>query len=585
MKPFYQNVAIIYSKETLRLNIKEAEELNEIYAFEGSRGHVHWLKGEHAYLAVNGLSNILRRLGIKFDVIYDFDATENILANYDFIFIPDAQHLPDLAFKGITERIKKGEKFIISGKSNIDPSLYGAETFGYKRLPNFTGIKWIDESTCIKDKNPLVFSCPGYTVHLIKSNSRSESLGKLAVFTCEDGSSKDIVKLSDYDAVVATDNTIYFALPVFEYIGALLQGHMSFEKTRDVIGESANFYIDTLAICLRQILSNRGFNDMFKVKHRIWGSYDNVLILRHDTDSSRDTTYPDYESKNNIPSTYPVLLDKNYKFWINRLRKDSSFELSFHFTSAKSGFLRRLISPKAPMPVKKLIVKDGIIKQLKKASRICNFDFHTIHRHGHFFYYPETLEALDYMFEQFRNILCSQVMFRSVMYSYADSRNPEKITVSHPDTSVPFWFPFKLIMASVEEHRELRGWDCTEFIEPDKKIIDLCIEKAKLLSGGVYTMGFHPAHTQNKTFGEEGSYGCFLYCVERARENKWWIATYKMVLDKLNDWQDLRIRSADGEVTLFNNSSRTIKDIVIESSGLMHHVDALAAHQKETLVL
>ena len=72
-------------------------------------------------------------------------------------------------------------------------------------------------------------------------------MGKLAIVASDDESSYDAVKLSEYDAIAATGNTIYFAQPVFEYVGALMQGHASFEEIRDLTGEPANFYIDSLA--------------------------------------------------------------------------------------------------------------------------------------------------------------------------------------------------------------------------------------------------------------------------------------------------------------------------------------------------
>ena len=585
MSSFRQNAAIVYSRQSLKENIKEAQESGKVYRFEGTRGLMHWLAGEHAYLAVNGLSSILRRLGVKFDLIFDSDATEKVLQSYNFIFVPDAPVLSGIALENISKWTHRGGKLIVSGRTNIDLSLCGVKAYGFDSPSHFIGIKWKEDLECIRDKNPFILSCPQYTVNMVRSDDQSASLGKLVMFTKAGNRTKGGVELLEYDAIVITKNTIYFAPPIFEYIGALLQGHISFEPARKMIGKNANFYIDTIAFYMRQILIHYEFKDIFKVRHRVWGNNDNVLILRHDSDSSRDTTYLNYELKHNITSTYPIKLDNNCRFWLDELDEDTSIETAFHFSTTMEGFLRYLFSPKGPAPSKKLMVKDGIIRQAKKAAKVHGFNFSTVHRHGHFFYYPETVEALDSLFGQLHNILGSQTMFRYIMYKYIDSRFSEKNAVSHPDTSIPFWFPFKLFLATIEEHRELRGWECTEFIEPDEKAMDLAIEGSKLLPGGVYTMGFHPAHTRGKAFNKEGNYKWFLYCVEHAQQNSWWIANYKMVLERLNDWQNLRLRILTDRAILYNDSDREIKEIFIENNGSRLKLDSIKPQKTQTLYL
>ena len=57
------NVAIIYSEASRQAFTAKAKAEDELYTFRGSRATLHWIKGEEAYLAVNGCASILRRLG------------------------------------------------------------------------------------------------------------------------------------------------------------------------------------------------------------------------------------------------------------------------------------------------------------------------------------------------------------------------------------------------------------------------------------------------------------------------------------------------------------------------------------------
>lgn len=245
-----------------------------------------------------------------------------------------------------------------------------------------------------------------------------------------------------------------------------------------------------------------------------------------------------------------------------------------------------MLSPGKPQACKAMITSGGIARQVRQASCLGGFKFSTVHRHGHFFYYPETVEALDQMFRSSPFVTGSQTMFRFVMHRYsADPAFREEIVTTHPDVSVPFWFPFKSYIATTREHRELGGWECGQFIEPDEKTVDMALKRSRLLEGGVYTLGFHPAHAKSSVIRDGGDYPWFLHAIDAAKKNGWWITNYKNALDKLNDWQDIRMRVSEDSVSLFNGSARDIKDVMIDVDGIKRRVGVIPANRTETIPL
>ena len=82
------NVAIIYSEASREAFAAKAKAEDELYTFRGSRATLHWIKGEEAYLAVNGCASILRRLGVKFDILNENEGLPGLLNEYYTSLLP-----------------------------------------------------------------------------------------------------------------------------------------------------------------------------------------------------------------------------------------------------------------------------------------------------------------------------------------------------------------------------------------------------------------------------------------------------------------------------------------------------------------
>lgn len=409
-------VAVCFSEQVRQELIAEAKSNDAIYKFQTSNGSLRWLKGEYAYLKANGCISILRRLGIKADIV---DVGK--LSEYRTVFTPDSLY--------------------IDGKEILS-----------------------------------------------------------------------------------------FPLHLFEDIGGLLQGHINFEPLRQRLGGS-DFYLDRLAYKIKERLEhNIGLLDGVRYP---WGNHSNVLVVRHDTDISNNTVYLDYEIKNGIPATYTVL-PYNYKFWAEQIKAHKELiEVSWHWSSL--GSIPFLTSHRSS---KRKSTNEGISNQIIEGYKAIT-DMETTHKHGDAFYYPESIYANGIAYEEHSKLLGMGNMFCYHMMKWGNTPvHKEEYVVSNPHVSIPFWYPFHLVISSVEEYKILRGWDISMFMEPTPSVIDSIFDNAGKLPGGVYMVDYHPLRAKRNMNYRDDPFEWYKYLVERAKDEGWLIATYRDVLKRLNEWEN-----------------------------------------------
>lgn len=306
-----------------------------------------------------------------------------------------------------------------------------------------------------------------------------------------------------------------FDWSLFEYAGSVLQGHRRASGAPD-----DHFHLDKLAWQVREQLRDWGCE---LDAESPWGDHQNVLVLRHDTDSSTDRTYLDYEVEHEVPATYAILRDRNRAMYLSAIAPHPFLEASFHYTSRRRLGLDRL-----------LLVGKGIDRQVQKANQL-GIPSATLHKHGHRFYYPETIEALDYVYGSSPEVVGMGTMARCQNLRYSGDRSmADSYTIQPPNVSVPFWFPFHLVMPRVAGHKVLRGWDCSHFMEPTPGLVNAIFRNASMLPYGVYMLGFHPAHARSDTFRLGGNFPWFRYAVEEAQKRGWLIANYRTVCEALS---------------------------------------------------
>ncbi len=318
------------------------------------------------------------------------------------------------------------------------------------------------------------------------------------------------VRQQDFDYVFRP--TDYF-VPSLADVGRALQGE---EHRRNL---DPLFGLDQAAAKLKEVLKIDGGECP-------WGGHQNVLVIRHDTDSSFDQTYLDYERDHNIPATYAVLPDRNCNSWLRVL--PPLVEKAWHWSSLDSVPCIAAVRPSWGKTTGK-----GISRQVAGGERRIS-DLRTAHKHGNTFFFPETIDAMDYAYRQHPNLLGMGTMFRWNLDRYGGESSE---IVKQPGVGVPFWFPYKLMMTTTEEWRPLRGWDMGMLVEPDPDVTEQMFANAERLPGGVYMVCYHPAHARTDTFKVGGCFPWFRMLVERAQAEGWWIATYRDVLTRLNEWE------------------------------------------------
>jgi hypothetical protein len=534
-KAHHCGVGLLYSRLALSKCLEAAKRLDAIYTFNGAEGTTHWLKGEYAYLASNGAASLLRRLCIKFDWLTDEDLTEaKNLERYQTLIVPHAVALPAHAHKVLVAWVNQGGYLLGTGQTDLPVELLGLSRLEWYRPEGYTAIRYGEDD--------LIAGYRGYTVGICQPASGSQVLASAyEVLNPQEGVNwRTGHPLGP--GVIRTKQVLYIALPLFETFGAMLQGHVDFEEMRSW-GHRYK-YLDWLGHFVKRILEDSNWKHLWSIRVKPWGEYRGVVVLRHDVDQSSDMTYLDFERENQIPATYAILDDTHRRHWLRAVATHPEAEAAYHFDTGphKTALLDMLLRGTRGISsnIPKKISGKGLWKQVKKARDVLRIPISTSQRHNSLFFYPEIVDAMDYLYRQETEVLGLGTMFRFTNTMFGgQKRNGWTYVVQHPDTSVPFWFPFKLWYASTNHHHALRGWDITHVLEPELWLTEHLLKQEEYLEEGVYTLGFHPAHCWGKSFNQEGNWGWFKYAVELGQSRGFLFANCKEVFERLNQWEYL----------------------------------------------
>ena len=542
-KGHHFGVGLLYSRLSVSKCVETARRLDAIYTFNGATGRVQWLKGEYAYLAPNGVASVLRRLCVKFSWVTDEDITDpKNLEHYHTLIVPHAVAIPARAHKILSAWVNQGGHLLVTGQTDLPVELLGLSSLEWYQPKGYTAIQY--------GKYHLIIGYRGYTVGICQPASGSRVLASAHEVMDVQERIDDRMSHPLGPGVVRTERVLYVSLPLFETFGAMLQGHVNFEDMRDW-GHRYK-YLDWVGRFVKNILEEMGWNNLWRVRMKPWGQYRGAIVLRHDTDESSDMTYLDFERANQIPATYAILDDTRRQRWLKAVDTHPKAETAYHFdTAAQKNTLSEMFlggSIGVPHKVPKEISGKGLWKQVKKARDVLGIPILTSQRHKPFFFYPEIVDGMDYLYKQESEVLGLGTMFRftNIMFG-GQKKNGCTYVVKHPDTSVPFWFPFKLWYASTHDHHALRGWDITHVLEPEPWLTEHLLKQEEYLEEGVYTLGFHPAHCWGKRFHPEGNWEWFKYAVELGQSQGFLFANCKEIFERLDQWEHLGFSLFEGE--------------------------------------
>ena len=364
-----------------------------------------------------GLTNFLRRMGAGF-------ACSNKLANlnldgFDILFIAGNFIFKDSEIKNLKHWAEKdsNRKIIISEYSNIISDVFDSPVSLEKPESPYWPL-----SIDFKGKKALV-SFPKYSCLKFENNQDLKYIKKHRLFITKGDFLRPEFSIFDKNGaeflIYQFKNYIALTVPVFKILGDIFLGQMSIENFKN--WQNPLFCLDEFILNLKEIIEdalgtkiNVDTNAISDNDHR------GTIVLRHDVDSSRDISYLEYELENKIPATYALLVDKNTKFWLSKLRNKPDIEISFHYNTVDEGSIFTKIANRSfknesqYKPFIKGITGSGLYRQYLKAKS-SGIYAETLNRHGPFIVLPDFYDAMEYLCRREPAVLGGGSLFRGII--------------------------------------------------------------------------------------------------------------------------------------------------------------------------
>ena len=585
MRPRGHQVAVLWSRGSRDAYAAEAAARGETYTFTDARGNPRtWLKGEWAYLAPNAASLLLARCNLKHDVVEESQLTDESLAGYRALLIPDAGHLAAGTAERIERWLRGGERrLIVSGKTNLPARLLGLSASAPAPVTGYTGWQWLPGSPFAgADWEPrYVTGYAGHGASRVTPLPGSRVLADLVELTGDLTTADTATVTRLGPAVVLTERTAYIANPVFELLGGMLQAHLNVEAVRH--WANPTHWGDTIVFFLRRILLEAGLEPLWQTRLRSFGTYDGVLSFRHDVHGALDFDFLDYQIQNLIAASYDIedpahstnISEAQAAEWVARTTRHSFIEPALHNDSSIGD---------PPVAIRGA----GLYEHVRSAAANLGFPVYTGGRHAGGHMHPETLDAMDYLYAMDERILglCTFCYYHMIEYGV---RHPDVMAggaiggkpltyvtdVRRTIATPGIWFPFHPVVTTDAEWRPLRGWDRTHEYDAAYELVETIFggHSARRtgvddhLENGVYSFQYHPELARDPSINDgKGTQDYLRYCINLAERGNLWIASQRELYQRMADYEELRLHVDDTGmgVTLINPTRRRITGMTIE---------------------
>lgn len=585
LRPRGHQVAVLFSRRSRDAYAAEAAARGETYTFTGARGRPRtWLKGEWAYLAPNAASLLLARCNLKHDVLEEAQLTGEGLAGYRAVLVPNAGHLAPETIERLERWLRDGDhRLIVTGKTNLPPRMLGLTASTPEPVTGYTGWQWRPGSPFANaDWEPCyVTGYAGHPVSRVTPLPGSRVLADLVELTGDlsTGETATVSRLGP--AIVLTERTAYIANQVFELLGGMLQAHLNVEAVRH--WANPTHWGDTIVFFLRRILLEAGLEPLWHTRLRSFGTHDGVLSFRHDVHGALDFDFLDYQLQNLIAASYDIedpahstnISEAMAAEWVARTSGHSFIEPALHNDSSIGD-----------PPV--AIHGTGLYEHVRNANANLGFPVYTGGRHAGGHLHPETLDAMDYLYEKDERILglCTFCYYHMIEYGV---RNPDVMVggqiggrpltyvtdVRRTIATPGIWFPFHPVVTTDTEWRPLRGWDRTHEYDAAYELVESIFggHSARRpgvddhLENGVYSFQYHPELARDPSTNDgKGTQDYLRYCINLAERSNFWIATQRELYQRMADYEELllRVDHAGDLVTVVNPTRRRITGMAVE---------------------
>jgi hypothetical protein len=576
---------VLFSRRSRDAYAAEAAARGETYTFTDAWGRPRtWLKGEYAYLAPNAASVLLARCNLKHDVVEEADLTDERLAVYRAVLVPNAAYLAGETIARIERWLRGADRrLIVTGKTNIPPRLLGLTARTPAAVTGYTGWRWLPGSPFASAawETFYVSGYAGHPAHRVTPAPGSRVLADLVELTGDMSSAATATATTVGPAIVLTERTAYVANQVLELLGGMLQAHLNVETVRH--WANPTHWGDTLLFFLRRLLLEAGLEPLWQTRLRSFGAYDGVLSFRHDVHGMLDFNFLDYQVENLIPASYDIedpafstnITKEMAAEWVTRTSRYSFIEPALHNDSSIGD------PPTA-------IHGTGLYEHVRNAAKNLGFAVDTCGRHAGGHMHPETIDAMDYLYAHDERILglCTFCYYHMIEYGVRNAsvmvggliggRPLTYVTDVRRTIATPgIWFPFHPVVTTDVEWRPLRGWDRTHEFDAAYELVETIFggHSARVAGGddhlenGVYSFQYHPELALDPSLNDgKGTLDYLRYAINLAERSNFWIATQRELYQRMADYEALVFQVRDGgrEVTVTNPTARRIAGMVVE---------------------
>lgn len=584
-RPNGHDVIVLFSKRSRDAYAAEAAARGETYTFTDAWDMPRtWVKGEYAYLAPNAAGLLLSRCNIKYRLVDETELGDGGLDRCRLLLVANAAHLAAETI-ALIERWLAGadRRLVVTGKTNLPAGLLGLKSSTPVEVEGYTGWRWLPGSPFASDawEKLYVSGYKGHPVQRVDPAPGSRVLANLVELTGDltDATTATVGELGP--GIVLTERTAYVANQVLELIGGMMQAHLNVEAVRH--WANATHWGDTLLFFLRRMMLEIGLEPLWQTRLRSFASYDGVLSFRHDVHGMRDYTFLDYQIQNLIPASYDIedpafstnIDESMARDWVDRTTRHSFIEPALHNDSSIGD------PPTA-------ILGKGLFEHVSNAGRNLGIRICTCGRHAGGHMHPETIDAMDYLYEQDKHILgmCTFCYYHMIEYGVRDPNVMVGGTIGgKPLTYVTdvrrtiatsgIWYCFQPVVTTDKEWRKLRGWDRTHEYDAAYELVETIFAGHNSrhrtaddrLENGVYSFQYHPELARDPSVNDgKGTLDYVRYCINLAERSNYWIATQAELYQRMADYDALRFEIGDGgrEVTVSNPTDRTISAMMIE---------------------
>jgi hypothetical protein len=579
------DIIMLFSGRSRDAYAAEAIARCETYTFTDAWGLPRtWVKGEYAYLAPNAAGLLLARCNLKHHQVEEAELDEARLDRCRALLVANAAHLAPETIARIERWLGGSERrLIVTGKTNLPPSLLGLKSCAPAPVQGYTGWRWLPGSPFAGDawEKLYVSGYKGHPAHKVEPAAGSRVLANLVELSGDLSNATTATTAELGPAVVLTHKTVYVANQVLELIGGMLQAHLNVEAVRH--WANATHWGDTLLFFLRRLMLEIGLAPLWQTRLRSFGTYDGVLSFRHDVHGMRDYTFLDYQVQNLIPASYDIedptfstnIDEAMARDWVERTTQHSFIEPALHNDSSIGD------PPTA-------IFGKGLFEHVSRAGRSLGITICTCGRHAGGHMHPETIDAMDYLYAQDKHILglCTFCYYHMIEYGVRDPNvmvggtiGGKPLTyvtdVRRTIASSGIWFPFRPVVTTGKEWRKLRGWDRTHEYDAAYELVETIFAGHSArhrrvddkLENGVYSFQYHPELARDPSLnGGKGTLDYVRYCINLAERSNYWIATQAELYQRMADYEGLGFEVRDGghEVTIANPTDRRISAMMVE---------------------